>query len=369
MRRQITLTTILGALLFALAASAHAAEKDYILTAANPNKLYLIDLKRRAVARAYDLPDPAVGPSFIEPSPDGRIAYVVANQARDIIGIELISGKEVFRAHMPQVKNERVVNFGLTVSPDGAKIYSYEIPVQAKLDRYEAQPNRIAVYAANGGLDAKAEAVFVNMPRRIRLLLFSKDGQHLYALGSNFYTLDPETGRIIAAYPLRQWQEPDASPYDTLNFWPTPESSDVFTAVVVDGRAEVARSYQNTDVTALFHLDLKQGVFTVSPIKGVQDTLFAVVASPDKRFAFGGFRTLSKIDLKKGALVKRVDLDRSYYQFNVSRDGREVYISGAMCDIVIHDAGNLEKKAVVLLPDCADMAGAAVRVVRLDLGK
>ena len=68
-------------------------------------------------------------------------------------------------------------------------------------------------------------------------------------------------------------------------------------------------------------------------------------------------------------MVKRVELDRSYYQFNVSRDGREVYISGAMCDIVIHAADNLAKKGVVLLPGCVDMAGAAVRVVRLDLGK
>lgn len=345
-----------------------AAEKEYILTGAKPDKLYLVDAKARTVAKEYVVPGPGVGPGTIVPSPDNSIAYIVTNHTKSVTGIDLRTGKEVFRADMAHADDERTVNLGLAVSPDGKKLYSYEIPARILADRYEVLPTRISVYATDGGLEAQPVTTF-EASRRIHLLVASPDGKKLYALGWDLYTLDAETGKVLSTYPLRNWTRANASPPDLLNFWPMPEASGMFSSVMTYMRTDLPEDDPNAFVVALLTLDLATGKADVVPLKIDPTVYFTATLSPDRKYAYAGYLSLVKVDMQKRAAIKSVPLDHSYYQVNVSLDGSEVYLGGTMCDIAIYSAADLSRAATVKLPGCPDMAAAGFRVIKLDLGE
>lgn len=362
-------TSLLAAALLALSVTPGvAAEKEYILTGAKPDKLYLIDAKARTVAKEYVLPGPGVGPGTIVPSPDNAIAYIVTNHTKSVSGIDLKTGQEVFRADMSHAGDERTVNLGLAVSPDGQKIYSYEIPARILADRYEVLPTRISVYAADGGLNAEPVNTF-DASRRIHLLMTSPDGKKIYALGWDLYTLDAQTGKVLSTYPLRNWTRPNASPPDLLNFWPMPEANGMFSSILTYMRTDLPADDPRAFVMALLTLDLKTGKVDTVPIKIDPMVYFTATLSPDRKYAYAGYLSLTKIDMKKRAAIQSVPLDHNYYQVNVSLDGSEVYIGGAMCDIAIYKAADLSRAGGVQLPGCPDMAAAALRVITLDLGE
>lgn len=44
-------------------------------------------------------------------------------------------------------------------------------------------------------------------------------------------------------------------------------------------------------------------------------------------------------------MVKRIDLDRTFYTVQVSSDGEELYVGGTVNEIAIYDSETLESKA------------------------
>jgi len=320
------------------------------------------------VVRDHRIPGPGVGPNSIEPSPDGRIAYLVTNHYKDISGIDLATGEEVFRARMSHAGDERTINLGLTISPDGTRIYSYEIPTRLHVDRYEVLPTRISVYPTDGGLDAEPIKVFNDVPRRIHLLMASPDGENIYALGWDLYTLNAETGEIVNTFGLRNWDLENVTPPDILNFWPMPETSGMFSTFALYMRTDLPEDDPEAFVMGLLTLDLETGEAAIDAIDIEPEVYFTITLGPDRKHAYAGYLGLAKIDMETKAAVKRVDLDHSYYQVNVSKDGSEVYVGGTLCDIAIYATADLERTGTVELPDCPDMAASALRVVTTDLG-
>lgn len=344
-----------------------AVAGEYLITAAKPDRLFLIDMKARKVEREYKIPGPGTSPFNIEVSDQG-IAYVVSDNWKQVVGIDLRSGEEVFRAAVSHEPDERTIIMGMAISPDGSKIYTYEVPARLYPDRYEALPTRISVYATDGGLEAKPVNVFTDVPRRIHILMTSPDGSKLYALGWDFYTLDANTGEIIDTYPLRNWRRENAGEPDLLNFWPMPESSGVFSSVLTYIRTDLQESDPEAFVMALLTLDLEKGEFSVDDLKIDPMVYFTATYAPDRRHAYAVFLSLTKIDLETHEAIQSVDVDHSYYQVNVAKDGSEVYVGGTMCDIGIYAPGDLKKLGEVVLPGCPDMAIAPMRMVTIDLG-
>ncbi len=76
--------------------SGAAQAKDMMLTAVHPNNLILIDLSARKVVREYTIPGRGYAQTIV-PSPDGKVAYVLTGGWGIISGIDLDTGKEVFR--------------------------------------------------------------------------------------------------------------------------------------------------------------------------------------------------------------------------------------------------------------------------------
>ena len=76
-----------------------AAAKDYLITASRPNNLHVIDLAARKVIHNFVIPGPGIA-SAISVVDGGKVAYVLTNHNESVAGIDLDTGKQVFRADM-----------------------------------------------------------------------------------------------------------------------------------------------------------------------------------------------------------------------------------------------------------------------------
>ena len=337
--------------------------KEYLLTGAKPDKLFLIDAKARKVAREYKIPDNSISPMTMVISPDQKTVYVVTNHNKAITGINLESGMEVFRAELSRASDERAINYALEVSADGKELFSYELITKLLPDRYQVEDPRISIYRTDAGLSAKADHTFADVPRRIHMLLAKKDGSKLYALGWDFYTLDPKTGKIIDTFPLRHWKRPNSTQPDLLNFWPMQDQTGVFMSLINWGRTDLPPTDPKSAVTGLLTIDLKSGKFDVSPFDVDPQVLFTATLSPNRKEAFAVYTHLLKIDLVSHKVVARIPLDHSYYVVQPSGDGSEVYLGGTLCDIPVYSTRDLKKLGAITLPGCPSMAGSPLKVV------
>ncbi len=352
-------------LVFAQSSASPAIAKEYLLTAAKPDRLFMMDMSARKIVREYKIPGPMVAPMTFLPAPDGKTVYVVTNYEKSITGIDMESGEEVFRADMAPEFDIRSKNFGLEISPDGKELYSYDVLARLHPDRYEVLEPRISVFATDGGLNAKATRTFA-APRRIHLLMMSTDGKSLYALGKDFYTFNPVTGELLNTYPFLNWTRPNMSPPDLLNFWPLWDQTMIFRSLYTVARTNLPPTDPNAFALGILSLDLKNGEMGVEELKIPPEVLFTVVTSPNLRDAFAVFTNLVKIDLESGEAVKTVELDHSYYIAQISGDGNEVYLGGTMCDIPIYAADTLEKVDQIELTGCPDMGGSPLKIIHRD---
>ena len=338
--------------------AAHA--KDMMLTAVHPNNLILIDLAARKVVREYTISGRGY-PQTIVPSPDGKVAYVLTGGWGIISGIDLDTGQEVFRADMSKpvqlgkVRRVKVVSF--TVSRDGKELFAFQSGMEIGRGEFIVDDEtRIAVYRTDAGTMATPVRTFP-APRRISILVPSVDGKTIYGVGWDIYGFDTKTGEIVETYKMRNWGRKNYGEPDVLDFWQQHEQAEIFSTPYY-----AAKSEPEDFVVGLTTLDLKTREFQMHDFESIQVIIFSSVINPVKRDeAYLVYTTLAKLDLNKNEIVKRVDLDHTYYTVNVSTDGKELYVGGTMGDIAIYDT-DLNKIGSIEMPGGADMSLAHVRI-------
>jgi quinohemoprotein amine dehydrogenase beta subunit len=341
-----------------------ALAKDYLLTAAKPDQLVLVDPAARKVEKTCDIPDPGTGVLTIVPSPDAGTAYMIVNHWESVSGIDLDSCEEVFRADF-SAGDERVkATFGMDISPDGSELFVFQSPVRLLPGEYQVQPTRIAVYDTAAGVGAEPIRTF-EAPRRTAVLALSNDGNKLYAVSWDIYVLDPQTGEEIERHPLRTWQRENYSEPDVLGVWPQWDATDIYTnpyfAVRTDLDAADAAAYK----TGLLSLDLETGDFEVKDFEDTSVIIFSTVVNPARQDeVYGVYTTLSKIDREAGEVLERIDLDHTYYAINVASDGSELYVGGTMNDIAVYDTETFAKLGSIAMPGGADQALASLRLIQ-----
>jgi len=351
---------VLGMMTISFLASSPVSAREYMVVGARPDKLFVIDIKDRKVEKAFTIPD-STAPQVIVTSPGGDIAYVLTNHMRSIVGIELAEGKVVFRANLNYKDDERTWNYGIDISPDGRELYSYDIPTRIHLDRYESLEPRLSVFRTGDGLDARPVREFP-LPRRIHMLMTSKSGA-LYAMGWDFYKIDVQTGKYEVAYPLRNWTHENLSQPDALAFWPSWDNNGVFSTPITYVRTDMAENNMERYRTGLLALDLETEKFDLIDFQSAPEVLFSSVFHPDGKTAYAAYNTLLKIDLENPRTEKRIDLDHTYYQTDISADGSEVYVGGTTCDIAIYASKDLSRLGEVVLPGCPDMGATVIRMI------
>jgi quinohemoprotein amine dehydrogenase beta subunit len=347
----LPLCCILGANL------AHAS--DLIITGAKPDRLFIIDAASRSV-RAEHRVAGAEGQIFtIVLSPDQRTAYLLVDRMERVVGISLESGREVFRADLSTAGERVKCFFAMAVSKDGKELMIYELPTQLKASEYVVQDPRFAVFRTDAGLEAKAVRSYA-APRRVHMLLPRPNGTTFYAVGFDLYEYEWKSGRLIGTRGIQQWNIPGHAKPDLLAFWPVTEPTGIFTSPIY---TEVKKGDINTPTTSLMTLDLKSGDLSYADFEPTSALIFSTVLSPDKKHAYGVYTTLTSIDVDGRRLEKRVPLDHTFYDVNVSTDGREIYLGGTNCDVAFYDAASLAKKANLKLPGCSDQALSTLRVI------
>ncbi len=357
-------TALAAVLVLLLAATSMAAPKrDYIVTAAKPDRLFVIDPAARAIKSEFRIPGANDFLGAIVPSPDGHIAYVLVNKMESISGIDLDSGKEVFRANLSSPGERIKCSFSFDVTPDGKELIVYELPVKLGLSEYEVEGTRFAVFSTRAGLDAKPIRQFP-APRRVHTLLSRKNGKSFFAIGFDLYEFDRATGKQLNQRGIRNWDYANHSTPDLLAFWPVSEPTGVFATPIYSSVPPASGSGEPVPKTALMTLDLTSGELQYHDFENTSALIFSAVLSPSRTEAFGVYSQLSRIDTRTNTLAQRIDLDHTYYAVLVSSDGKEVYAAGAMCDVTIFDSATLEKKGNVKLTGCTDQAITSPRVIR-----
>jgi quinohemoprotein amine dehydrogenase beta subunit len=370
MKAQVMLSTsrarsaLIGLIVLLAATVATAAPKrDFIITAAKPDRLFVIDAAAHAIQSEFRIPEANDFLGAIVPSPDGRVAYILVNKMESISGIDLDTGKQVFRANLSSPGERVKCLFAFDVTPDGKELIVYEVPVRLGLSEYEVEDTRFAVFSTRAGVDAKPVRQFA-APRRVHTLLSRKDGKSFFAIGFDLYEFDRATGKQLSQKGIRNWDYGNHSTPDLLAFWPVSEPTGVFATPLYSSVPAPSGSGDPVPKTALMTLDLTSGELQYHDFEDTSALIFSAVLSPAKTEAFGVYSQLSKIDTRTNTLAKRIDLDHTYYAVLVSSDGKEVYTAGAMCDVSFFDSTTLEKKGNVKLTGCTDQSITSPRVIR-----
>jgi quinohemoprotein amine dehydrogenase beta subunit len=348
-----------AALAVSFGAGTPAAAGDLILTGAKPDRLFVVDAASRTVRAEHRIPGANGLVAVILPSPDQKLAYVLVDRMERVVGIDLSTGREVFRADL-STPDERIKSFfSLALTPDGKELVVYELPTKLLSSEYVVEEPRFAVFRTDAGLLAKPVRSFP-APRRVHMLLMRPSGKSFYAVGFDLYEYDVKTGKLLGTRGIQKWALPDHSQPDLLAFWPVTEPTGVWTSPVY---SEIKKGGESAPTTALMSLDVKSGDLAYADFEPLSALIFSTVLSPDKMHAYGVYTTLSSIDVPGHRLEKRVPLDHTFYAINLSSDGREIYVGGTECDVGFYDAQSLDKKAILKLPGCADQSVATLRVI------
>jgi quinohemoprotein amine dehydrogenase beta subunit len=338
--------------------------KDYLLTAAKPDKLVMVDPAARKVEKTCTVPDAGTGVLTVVPAPDAGTAYMIVNHWESVSGIDLDTCEQVFRADFSSGDERVKATFGMDISPDGRELFVFQSPVKLLPDQYQVQPTRIAVYDTAAGVGAEPIRTF-EAPRRTAILAMSNDGTKLYAVSWDIYVLDPQTGEITDTLPIRHWDRPNYAEPDVLGVWPQWEVIDIYTNPYFAVRTDVDPSDAAAYKTGLLSLDLETGAFETKDFEDTSVIIFSTVVNPERlNEVYGVYTTLSKIDRERGEVLDRIDLDHTYYAINVASDGSELYVGGTMDDIAVYDTETFEQLGQIEMPGGADQALASLRLIQ-----
>jgi hypothetical protein len=192
------------------------------------------------------------------------------------------------------------------------------------------------------------------------MILMRPGGKSFYAIGFDLYEYETATGKLIGTRGIQKWELPAHSQPDLLAFWPVTEPTGVFTSPVI---SETTGGPTTALKTGMMALDVRSGALEFSDFEDTSALIFSTVLAPDRKFAYGVYSTLTKVDMTNHTLAKRVPVDHTFYSINVATDGGEIYIAGAMCDVGFYDPVSLDKRANLTLPGCGDQSLASLRVV------
>lgn len=332
------------------------AGNEYMIVANYPNQIHVIDVETDTLFKTCQVPG-AFGPGVMLVAPDKKTAYILSNHYEDIYGINLDTCDVSFHTRFssdPTVRTKSI--FSMAISPDGKEIYAIHNPTKLNRDHYRVQPTQLAVYSADGGLDAKPIRTFP-VPRQITVMMTGADGG-LYMAGADIYKFDVNTGEYSTAIASRNWQRPLYAPPDVLNAWPIQTPSNDFTILYTTAKFQ-DESY-NVDtadwIYGFMNVDLETGETQTTDFGPITEIYFTGMISPkDPNIVFGVLNRLAKYDVKEKKLIQAGALDHSYYCIAMNHDGSKIYLGGTFNDVAIYDADSLEKLGNIQLPG-GDMA-------------
>lgn len=308
---------------------ARAEQHDLMVMGIHPHALVVFDTSKDEVVA--EIPVHGRAPKEIECSPDGRHLYVTTEGRSQIEVVDFVNRKveDVIRLAPDGYK---YVIYGTALSPDGNVLYVHVKPVRLLADEYRAEAPEILAY----DLKTHKSRKVAEMPEGVASLIAVGDGKRLIAWGRDLYFVDIAAGKIVDTFTL---ETPGSAhgPLDSLPLFAQFEQSGIFslpyyTANSLNGRA----------LMGLVNIDVATGKTDLVEL-GPAVPLFSAVVSPDRKKAYAVMNQLVAVDLDGRRVTNIIELDRTKYVTNISRDGRKLYVSGAGPFMDIYDTQTLKQ--------------------------
>ncbi len=342
-----------------------AGGHEYILTVTRPNQLHIVDTETNQLVRTCDVPG-IFGNGGIAMSPDGRIAYVMTNKWEDVYGFDITNCEIKFSAKQ-SYDNVTVKSFiSMAVSADGKELYTVQNPVRKLSDRFETMAPRLAVFNTDDGLNAKPVRSFP-VDRRITKIGSMQNGEVILG-GGDLKAINPKTGEMRMIKALQNWDRapdkwvpPDAFAMHTMGEHVGEFIMPYFT---IRWNGAPGDESQADFLWGHVRIDTETGKVESFETVPFEFIVFNWVTDPnDKDVLYGSFNQLSKHNLKTGETMGVQAMDHTYYNINMTGDGKTIYIGGTSSDISVHDAATLEKIGSIQLT--GDMSTSDLRLARL----
>ena len=332
----------------ALTAVACAQEPELYVLGVHPHGIVVFDGTHNEITAQIQTRGRA--PKELVPSPDGKFLYVTSD-GRSKLEVVNLQTRTVDKVFQLAPAGYRVTIFGVVLNSKGDRLYVHVKPVRESIDRYVVDPPQVwSVDTATGKTQKIAE-----VPQGVAALALTRDERTLIAWGRDLYYIDISQGRITDTYRLMNPANPTDGALNTLALFIQFERSGIFSIPYYTKDPITAK-----DLMGLVDLDVNTGhVDTVE--LGAPIPLYSAVVSPDRKHAYAVMNQLLAVDLVQKRVAKVVDLDRTRYVANISRDGKRVFVSGAAPFIHVYDAESLQLLKTVELP--GDPAVTAFRAL------
>lgn len=324
---------VVGICLLALLAAApmwgQAASPEFMVMGIHPHTLIVLDTSKDEVVAEIQLRGRA--PKEIECSRDGRHLYVTTEGRSQIEVVDFVNRRVEDVIHVAPAGYKAVI-YGTALSRDDKFLYVHMKPVRLLPDEYQAEPPQIVAY----DLSTRKSRKLVEVPEGVAALIALGDGKRLMGWGRDLYVIDIAQGRITESVPL-QTPTPDHGPLDSLPLFTQYEQSGIFSLPYYTTNPQTGKI-----LMGLVNIDVATGKTDLVEL-GPAVPLFSAVVSPDRKRAYAVMNQLVTVDLESRRVSNVLNLDRTKYVANISRDGRKLYVSGAAPFMDIYDTQSLKQ--------------------------
>jgi len=317
-------------------ASAQSSSAELYVIGIHPRGIAILDGSRDEILA--EIPTQGRTVKEIEPSPDGKRVYVTS-EARTQIEVVNLQERKVEKVFKITPPGERLIIFGMVLNHKGDQLYVHVKPVQELADEFKVLPPQIWTVDVNTGETRK----ILEVPHGICLLSLTRDDRRLVAWGRDLYYIDLAQKRIVDTFPLMTVRQAGQSEYNTLPVWPLYERSGISSVPYY-----TADPVTKKELFGLAQLDVNTGKMELLEL-GAPVPLYSSVVSPDRKRAYAVMNVLVAVDLQQKRVVQILDVNRTHYVLNISKDGKKLYAAGAGRSIEVFDTATMKRIKTVEL--------------------
>lgn len=243
--------------------------------------------------------------------------------------------------------------YGLAVDPKGERLYTSLMRTKRERTEFKALTPIIQVM----NLKTKEIEKEIDVPWGTHTLQFFTNGEKLAVWSRDLYIYDLKTEKLEMVHPIMDHATDETGYGDYLYFWVRGQDGQNVSTPAL------ARYYPLTDEESenVIMLDLETGDIKEIQLEDLVG-LFSVTLAPDRKTLVGGMNYLMVADAESGEIRELMPhTPGSSYGYNISGDGKTIYVSGAGPDVTFYNAETLElEETIPLSTDTMD-----IRVVQI----
>jgi DNA-binding beta-propeller fold protein YncE len=350
----------------AMTGSAHAGT---LFMGSYPDVVMVIDEAKGAVVNRIKLPTGL--PVNLRTSHDGKKIYVVTNTNSGIEEIDVAS-RRVIKSFTLNTPTERYRFYAGAPDPTGKLFYTAITKMEKLSDRWVVGKYQYAVIDLDQQkivrtYDVPEEDIDTGFTGYGRGFVVSPDGKNLYRFGDKITIIDTSDFKVVEKIELAKTQMTGvgrASFGGDLDLI-SREGQHVSVFNVQD-------PYVNNKVFGIGRFDLNSRRFDFTPIGPAPAGMSGLQVSPDGRKAYtivGHSQPANagnaqrrceawRLDVASKTVEQKVEIPcRTRFEFDLSSDGRKLYMHGAGFEIDVYNAATLKHERTWDLNGDITMAG------------